>query len=320
MTDRNIFEGAPLDRVGIQCKDESWVAAQIASPDARVLPVWRAKNLVSAPSEDSAEGGADIPTTPISLDMTTVRGVAGPEMPLVLLGLAGTVPIFAADLSPIAEPLEALGLTGKGNFADLRDLAAVLDRGDSAVLAYARALTHWHSHNRFCAKCGSATASTQAGRVRQCTNADCATHHFPRTDPAVIMLVTQGDSCMLARRTGRNPPVYSTLAGFVEPGESLEEAVAREVMEEVGLSVRDIRYQSSQPWPFPAQLMLGFRAEATARECHYHDDEIEDARWFTRAELRGLFAGDANGTNSEVHLPRSISIARRLIREWVNEA
>ena len=319
MTERNVFEGAPLDRVGIQCKDESWVAAQLASPDARVLPVWRAKNLVSAPSEDSAEGGADIPTTPISLDMTTARTVAGSEAPLVLLGLAGAVPIFAADLSVIAEPLDALGLTGKGNFADLRDMAAVLDRGDSAVLAYARALIHWHSHNRFCAKCGSATVSAQAGRVRRCVNADCATHHFPRTDPAVIMLVTQGDSCLLARRTGRNPPIYSTLAGFVEPGESLEEAVAREVMEEVGLGVRDIRYRSSQPWPFPAQLMLGFRAEATGRECRYLDDEIEDARWFTRAEMRGLFDGDANGTNSEVHLPRSISIARRLIGEWATE-
>lgn len=319
MTERNVFEGGPLDRVGIQCKDEAWVAAQLASPDARVLPVWRTKNLVSAASEDSAEGGADIPTMPISLDTTTARAVAGPETPFVLLGLVGAAPIFAADLSPVAEPLDALGMTGKGTFADLRDLAAVLDRGDSAMLAYARALTHWHSHNRFCAKCGGATVSVQAGRVRQCSNPDCATHHFPRTDPAVIMLVTQGDSCLLARRTGRNPPVYSTLAGFVEPSESLEEAVAREVMEEVGLNVRDIRYQSSQPWPFPAQLMLGFRAEATARECRYLDDEIEDARWFTRADLHGLFRGDAGGTNSEVHLPRSISIARRLITEWVNE-
>lgn len=319
MTERNVFEGGPLDRAGIQCKDDSWVAAQLASPDARVLPVWRAKSLVSAPSEDSAEGGADIPTTPISLDMTTARAAAGPEAAPVLLGLNGAVPIFAMDLSSLVEPLDALGLRGRASFAELRDLAAVLDRGDSAVLAYARALIHWHNHNRFCAKCGCPTVSTQAGRVRQCTNADCATHHFPRTDPAVIMLVTQGDSCLLARRMGRNPPIYSTLAGFVEPSESLEEAVAREVMEEVGLTVRDVRYQSSQPWPFPAQLMLGFRAEATGRECRYLDDEIEDARWFTRAALRGLFDGDAAGTNSEIHLPRAISIARRLIRDWVAE-
>jgi NAD+ diphosphatase len=275
---------------------------------------------VSAVAEDSAEGGAEMPVTPISIDMASARAAAGPDGSLVLLGLVDAAPIFAADLSLLAEPLETLGLAGKARFADLRDLAAVLDRGDSALLAYARALVHWHAHNRFCAACGSPSVSVQAGRVRRCTNPECATQHFPRTDPAVIMLVTHGESCLLARRAGRNPPIYSTLAGFVEPGESLEEAVAREVMEEVGLAVRDIRYQSSQPWPFPAQLMLGFRAEATGRECRYLDDEIGDARWFTRTELRALFAGEAAGADRPVHLPRSISIARRLIREWMEEA
>jgi NAD+ diphosphatase len=195
----------------------------------------------------------------------------------------------------------------------------VLGRDDSALLAYARALTHWHRHNRFCANCGSPTLAAQAGHVRLCSNADCASQHFPRTDPAVIMLVTCGDACLLARRSGRNPPVYSTLAGFVEPGESLEEAVAREVMEEVGLAIDRVQYQSSQPWPFPAQLMLGFRAETAGHDCRYLDDEIQDARWFTRADLRSLFAGGPAGEHGAIHLPRSISIARRLIKEWVEE-
>lgn len=316
---RNVFEGAPLDRAGHLRKDATWVASQIAAPGARVIPLWRANNLVSRPTEDSAEGGAEIPVMPITLDMAKARELVGTEDSLVLLGLIDGAPIFAADISHIEAPLDALELAGQGTFADLRELAAVLDRGDSAVLAYARALIHWHRHNRFCANCGSPTVATQAGHVRQCTNPDCARQHFPRTDPAVIMLVTCSDDCLLARRTGRMPPTYSTLAGFVEPGESLEEAVAREVMEEVGLSVRVAQYQSSQPWPFPAQLMLGFRAETDERDCRFLDDEIEDARWFTRSEVRALLRGDAAGTNLPVHLPRSISIARRLIRDWAEE-
>ena len=314
----NIFEGVPLDRSGHQRKNETWIADQFASPDARVLPVWRASNLISQPREDSAEGGAEIPVTPITLDLPRARALAG-DAPLVFLGLNDEAPVFAVDISRLDAPLEELGLTGQATFADLRELATVLDRDNSALLAYARALTHWHSHNRFCAKCSSPTVAVQAGHVRQCTNEACATSHFPRTDPAVIMLVTRGDLCLLARRTGLNPPTYSTLAGFVEPGESLEEAVAREVMEEVGLKVDAVHYQSSQPWPFPAQLMLGFRAETADRECHYLDDEIQDARWFSRSDLQSLAAGGPAGEHGDIRLPRAISIARRLIREWVED-
>jgi NAD+ diphosphatase len=316
---RNIFEGVPLDRLGHNRKNETWVADQLASPAARVVPVWRASNLISQPSEDSAEGGAEIPVTPITLDLPDAQALAG-DSPLVLLGLAGEAPVFAMDISDVESPLDALGLSGQATFADLRELATVLDRDNSALLAYARALTHWHRHNRFCANCGSPTSEAQAGHVRHCTNPDCGIPHFPRTDPAVIMLVTCGESCLLARRTGRNPPTYSTLAGFVEPGESLEEAVAREVMEEVGLAIDHVQYQSSQPWPFPAQLMLGFRAETAEHDCRYLDDEIQDALWFTRDDLRSLFAGGPAGEHGTIHLPRSISIARRLIKEWVEDS
>lgn len=320
MTTGNIFTGLPLDRVGHLRKDEDWVASQIVAPAARVIPVWRATNLINQPSDDSAEGGADIPITPVMLDMTRARALAGADAPLVLLGLAGEVPVFAMDISRLDAPLDALELAGQASFADLRELATVLNRGDSALLAYARALTHWHRHNGFCAVCGAPSLVVQAGHVRQCTNADCGQQHFPRTDPAVIMLVTRGESCLLARRAGRNnPPTYSTLAGFVEPGESLEEAVAREVLEEVGLRVDAVRYQSSQPWPFPAQLMLGFRAETADETCRYLDDEIQDARWFSRDDLRALFAGGPAGNHGVIHLPRPISIARRLVKDWLDE-
>lgn len=318
MRRRNIFEGVPLDRFGHQRKNELWVAQQLAAPTARVIPVWRSSSLISRPREDSAEGGAEIPVTPILLDLIQARELAG-DSPFVLLGLANDEPVFAIDISHLETPLETLGLIDQAAFADLRELANLLERGDSAMLAHARALTHWHRHNQFCAKCGSPTVAVQAGHVRKCLNPDCATQHFPRTDPAVIMLVTRGDHCLLARRSGRNPPTYSTLAGFVEPGESLEEAVAREVLEEVGLVVDNVRYQSSQPWPFPAQLMLGFRAETSQIECHYHDDEIAEARWFSRGDLRALFAGGMAGAHGAINLPRSISIARRLIGEWVDD-
>jgi NAD+ diphosphatase len=318
MRRRNIFEGVPLDRFGHQRKNETWVADQLASPAARVIPVWRASSLISRPRENSAEGGAEIPVTPITLDLARARALAG-DSPLVLLGLAEDAPVFALDISHLETPLETLDLADQATFADLRELASLLDRGDSALLAHARALTHWHRQNPFCARCGGATVAAQAGHVRKCANPDCATQHFPRTDPAVIMLVTRGDHCLLARRSGRQPPTYSTLAGFVEPGESLEEAVSREVMEEVGLAVDNVRYQSSQPWPFPAQLMLGFRAETAQSECRYHDDEIEEARWFSRGDLRDLFNGGVAGDHGAINLPRSISIARRLISEWVDD-
>ncbi len=316
----NIFTGLPLDRVGHLRRDEDWLAARIAAPDARVIPVWRAENLIHQPTDDSAEGGADIPITPVTLDMRTARALMRDDEPLILLGLAGEAPVFATDISAIESPLDALGLAGRASFAELRELATVLDRNDSALLAYARALTHWHRHNRFCGVCGAPSVAIQAGHARTCTNADCGQQHFPRTDPAVIMLLTRGQSCLLARRAGRgNPPTYSTLAGFVEPGESLEEAVSREVFEEVGLRVREVQYQSSQPWPFPAQLMLGFRAETTDVTCRYLDDEIQDARWFSRDDLRSLFAGGPAGEHCVIHLPRPISIARRLVNDWLDE-
>jgi len=178
------------------------------------------------------------------------------------------------------------------------------------MLAYARGILHWHRQTRFCGVCGSPTELREAGHLRVCTNPACAAHHFPRTDPAVIMLVSRGDRCLLGRKSEWPDGMYSTLAGFVEPGESLENAVAREVMEETGVAISNIRYHSSQPWPFPASLMLGFYATAETEEINYDPAELEHARWFTRAEL-------ADGGAGIRHRPRSDSIARRLIETWV---
>jgi NAD+ diphosphatase len=173
------------------------------------------------------------------------------------------------------------------------------------MIAHGVALLNWHRRHRFCANCGTRTKSAEAGHVRRCPN--CGAEHHPRTDPVVIMLVEDGDRAMLGRQPTWPPGRYSALAGFVEPGESLEEAVAREVREESGVHLTDVRYRSSQPWPFPTSLMLGFRARWASGEPAVGDGELEDVRWFTREEIAG----------GQVQLPPPEAIARRLIEEWL---
>jgi len=182
---------------------------------------------------------------------------------------------------------------------------------EGAILAYARGLTYWHDRHKFCGVCGSPTEVKAAGHQRQCTNQDCSAVQFPRTDPAVIMRITHGDKILMARQAVWPQGMHSILAGFVEPGESLEDAVAREVYEEVGLRLTRIKYFSSQPWPFPSSLMLGFSAEATNDQFKVDEEELESAQWMTRQDL-------LNSPENEIFkLPRKDSISRRLIEDWL---
>lgn len=237
---------------------------------------------------------------------------------LVLLGLREQAPVFAVDLSPRDEQqLDA-------HLGNMRDIAASLPARDSAVLGYARGMLHWHRNHHFCGYCGHATESRNGGHVRVCLREGCGREWYPAMSPAVIMLVERPASadaprrCLLARH-GRLPRgVWSTLAGFVEPGESLEETVAREVFEESGVRVIEATYQASQPWPFPASLMLAFRAVAATDEIVIDADELDEARWFTADEVRQF--ADWHDTNAEYRLPRRDSVARMLVDEWVTEA
>jgi NAD+ diphosphatase len=297
----NFFAGSLLDRAAVYRKDSDWLAGQLRHADARAVLVWRARNLVVS---------GDAPRA-LLLPLAPCLEIASAEAHL--MGLIDGTPHFAVDVSAIDEPLAHSLLAGQGAFAELRDVAPLLGRSEAALLAYARALTEWHRRNPRCPSCGAATEAREAGHVRVCTSPECGVHHFPRTDPAVIMLVTKDTSCLLARRAGNAQPVYSTLAGFVEPGESLEEAVAREVEEETGVKVGAVRYHSSQPWPFPTQLMLGFYAEAIGGTLNANPDELADARWLERGELKRLLAEP----NPTLMLPRSVSIARRLIMDWL---
>src|SRR3546814_482718 len=191
--------------------------------------------------------------------------------------------------------LTAPGSVPPGVFTDLRRIGPLLERFEGSLLAYARGLLWWHQRHRFCGVCGHPTVSVKGGHQRSCTNQACAAPQFPRTDPAVIMLVHDGERCLLGRQRVWPDGMYSTLAGFVEPGETLEEAVAREVWEESGIQVRDVRYHSAQPWPFPSSLMLGFHAAAKSFEIVRNDDELGDAQWYTAEDLAG-FESDRKST------------------------
>ncbi|HEV2212868.1 MAG TPA: NAD(+) diphosphatase, partial [Gammaproteobacteria bacterium] len=199
----------------------------------------------------------------------------------------------------------------RGAPGDLRQLGVLMQDEELALLGYARALVHWHREHRHCSRCGSRTEVAQAGHERVCPR--CQAQHFPRLDPAIIVLVTHGERCLLGRQAGWQPRRYATLAGFVEPGESLEAAVRREVLEETDVRVGRTVYQSSQPWPFPRSLMLGFRAEAETTAIHCRDGELEHAAWFSRDDL----TRQVNG--GELLLSPSRSISYRLIRGWFEE-
>ena len=289
----NVLSGLALDRAGGLRTDPSWIADAWRHPEVRVVPVWRSQHIVSPHQTPEL----------VFVGSDRFDELAEP----IFLGQDEATSYFAVDVSHVEEPLGHLELADVHRLMSLRELAALLPREDAALLAYANGMMSWHRRHRFCGRCGGTTATSEGGHVRRCGG--CDEQHFPRTDPAVIMLVTDGDRCLLGRQSSWPEKVYSTLAGFVEPGESVEEAVCREVWEESGIRVVDVRYHSSQPWPFPSSLMLGFTARAETRDIQPKMDELEDARWFRRDELVA---------SKEVKLPSAISIARRLIEDWLS--
>ena len=299
----NAYTGSPIDRAGHRRDDADWIAQALADPETLFAPVWRSRSLMKGVEAGKPEavlltGGA----------AEAVRMAGGPW---AFLGFWAGKPVFTVDCSGAEDPLPLLP-EGMGGFTDLRQVAGLLPAGEASVLAHARGLMHWRTRHRFCGVCGAECAPRSAGNVMVCSA--CNAQHFPRTDPAVIMLVVRGDSCLLGHsHRFPNTAMYSTLAGFVEPGESLEEAVRREVQEETGVLVGDVLYHSSQPWPFPASIMLGFHAEGLSEAITIDPEELKDARWFTRDQIR-------NHAAHGFSLPRIDSIARRLIEDWLESA
>jgi NAD+ diphosphatase len=229
------------------------------------------------------------------------------------LGDDGETSYFALSLDRLPEDT-ARCLAALGTFSHLRGRTALLPPSTAALLGYARTAADWHSRTRFCSFCGHPTAPRPCSTARVCTNPSCGMEHFPRINPAMIVLVHRREAdeeyCLLGRQRGWKSRVYSAVSGYVEPGESAEDAVLREVMEETGIAVTDIRYFCSQPWPFSNSLMLGFHARATTTYIRLDDAELEDARWFARSELLGLLA------SGEIALPAHETIARHLFDAW----
>ncbi|MBM5812085.1 MAG: NAD(+) diphosphatase [Gammaproteobacteria bacterium] len=288
----NLFAGPHVDRLKLRRGDLEAIDAALRCGRAALLPVWRSRcPLVREPAPRALllEAGA------APVDLARVEE-------LILLGEFRGRIVLACELEAEAEPSLGPGT----EFADLRAIAGLLSHEDAGLLAYARAMVAFRGGHRYCGSCGAPTRTGQSGHVMVCTRGSCAAESFPRLDPAVIVLVQDGERALLGRQSVWPPGRYSTIAGFVEPGESLEDAVRREVLEETGIEVAGIRYHSSQPWPFPRSLMLGFHAEAATTAITLGDGELEDARWFTRAEL-------ASGTP---RLPLGGSIAWRLIQDW----
>ncbi|HEY0205937.1 MAG TPA: NAD(+) diphosphatase [Acetobacteraceae bacterium] len=295
----NPYTGNPLDRAAHLRADAAWIAARLADPASRFVPFWRGRNLLGA-GPDGAPSAAFLTGLTVESHHWAFLGLHRVE--------AEERAIFVLDVSAAEDPAPLLP-EGAGSFEELRAIGPTLPPDEAAILAHARGLMLWRSRHRFCGVCGGPCAPQSAGHVMACTQ--CGTHHFPRTDPAVIMLITQGDRALLGRSARFAPGMYSTLAGFVEPGESLEEAVAREVLEESGITVGRVTYHSSQPWPFPASIMLGFYGEALTDRITIDPAELDDAQWFTRDQIRAP-------ENHGFSLPRPDSIARRLIEDWIH--
>ncbi len=304
-----------LDRASESRKDREWLEQQWTQHQCRILIVRNDKSLMCWNDRK-----LDAPEV-IHFPKAEIGNLAEESEQRVFLGLDSHGPMFALDVSGHDDAALA-NFVGDNEFVDLRDVGWLLDSEQAAQLAYARGLLFWNRNHRYCGICGSPTRSENGGHMRRCTNSSCARMHFPRTDPAVIMLVEdlsdpKKPRCLLARNSRFPSRMMSTLAGFVDPLESLEETVAREVFEECGIKVGRIEYQASQPWPFPSSIMLGFRAEALTRDITVDGDEIEEAYWFEAGQLKEF--GEWGDDGDYFCLPRRDSIARYLVNSWMNE-
>lgn len=289
----NFFSGPYIDRRADAREEADWREAALADPATLYLLARGTAQLVRSKSEPRIEF--------VRGDHPVVHQSDARQF--VLLGWFHSVRCVLVEL----EPDRAVSLPEDASFEELRPLSPLLRGDEAGLLAYARALSVWRSRHKFCGVCGHPNVPERAGHVFRCTNPVCKHEFFPRIDPAIIVLVTDGERALLGRQASWPPGRYSTIAGFVEPGESLEDAVAREVMEETAVEVTGVRYDSSQPWPFPSSLMLGFHATAAPGSPVKVGQELEDAAWFTREQLK----------SGATLVPPSHAISYRLISAWL---
>jgi NAD+ diphosphatase len=299
------FSGNPLDRASERRTDLEWIAARRRDSSTRVWPLWNLQPFLlgSEKSEAPLEAGY--------LKPGLAEEIARPDAISIFLGLENGSAIFALDLPLAKDPASDGPLTGLGHFRDARTAAQLLPLKDAAILGQAKALIDWHQRHGYCPNCGARTVLTDAGYRRHCDS--CGADHFPRTDPVVIMLAIHGDACLVGRAARFPKGMFSALAGFIEPGETIEEAVAREIFEEAGVRVNNVTYFATQPWPFPSSLMIGCFAQAEAREITLDQNELAEAFWLEKSKLRALLAGErVDG----LWVPPTVAIAHHLLKRF----
>ncbi len=308
------FGGSALNRAAELRGSPEKLAELASDPSARILPVWRGQTLFSGPDQ--------LGWLPLGHPILNQRADR------VFLGLDDDGPRFAVDYSAW-EPDETTvdtgaffdpnaqvhpGLDDGFGFANLRGRMTLITARDAELAATAQAVLNWHSSHRFCARCGAPSVIAQGGWQRDCP--ECGGHHFPRTDPVVIMLITHGNDVLVGRSPGWPEGMYSLLAGFIEPGETVEAAVRREVFEESGITVGQVDYLASQPWPFPSSLMIGCSGIATSREIQLDPVELEDALWVSREEMATIFSD----SHPRIRQPRNGAIAHFLLKRWLEDS
>lgn len=290
---QTLFSGNYIERLAELRTDANALRAALVDTETRFVALWNHMCL----TDDSG---------PVMLSRRELSGFAITEDAVIFLGKFRDRYLFSITLDCDSEP----ALLAGGSFNSLRKLSNTLEPDALGLLAYARAMIIWQQRHRFCGVCGSGNLPAEGGFVLVCSNAECAHRVFPRLDPAIIVLVHDGECCLLGRQASWPEGRFSTIAGFVEPGESLEDAVRREVREETDVTVGECRYLASQPWPFPSSLMIGYHAIATSNCIRLNDKELAEARWVSREDI----------AHGRVMLPPRMSVAYRLIEAWFNEA
>jgi len=299
------FAGNPLNRASEKRLETNWIESRLHDPSTLIFPMWRLEPFLLGP-ENSAP--------PIQLGLlkpglTDVLAADG--APCIFLGLDGDRAVFALDISAAENPAQKGPLAGLGFFRDARAAGQMVSIKEAAIIAQAKALIDWHQRHGFCPKCGAPTRVMDAGYRRLCDK--CNSEHFPRVDPVVIMLAIDGDACLVGRGKLFPQGMFSALAGFIEPGETIEEAVRRELMEEASVKVGEVSYWATQPWPFPSSLMIGCFAKATSREVKVDQSELAEVRWIERKVARELIEGKrVDG----IMVPPPIAIAHHLIKAF----
>jgi NAD+ diphosphatase len=304
MEDIYCFAGNPLDRVSERRRDKEWIAGLLADPESLMLPLYDLKPAIRDMGNPALEWEP--------LGPWRERITAGATCIFLGIGEDGRAR-FAIDATGAENSSNA-----NADNVDVRTLAPLVPVGEAAILAEARSLIDWHARHGFCAQCGTPTNVSSAGWTRRCPS--CRASHYPRSDPVTIMLVVRGERALLGRNKRRPGQRFSCLAGFMEPGETPEECVRREVREESGVHVGRVKYLAAQPWPFPSTLMMGFLAEGISEDITIDPEELAEARWFERDEIRAMVARAAAGDDdiNRLSLPQPIAIAHHLCRRWSN--